>query len=339
MRARHDVVQVLLSPRIGGAETLAATLEAEFTALGLRTCTMYLDPPSGPRSRLVRVLRLFVALRRRRPAAVLAHSALPNIYARLAAPRRSAVVAVMHGGDDFTNRLLRWAERVLRLRTTAVVTVNETQRTLYRRRFGRRVSVVRIPNAISPLMAPPDSARPAAAVAATVSRVVPQKQPEFWASVTAAAAVALPSLRFDWWGPLGDEPAVAAAQQAVASSANAAFRGPTGDPVAAYAAADVLFHPSGAEAQSIGLLEAAACGLPIVCSEAVGATLDERVPRETFADGDVAGAVAALQRTLQGWPHAAQRAHGVAQTIRTDYSARACALRYLAVLGVEARHG
>lgn len=332
---RVDVVQVLLSPRIGGAESLAATLQAEWRRMGLRAETVYLDPEVGTRSPGARVRHLRAELRRRSPRALLAHSALPNAYARMVAPAGIAVCTVMHGGDDFTDRKLRYAERVLRLRTTAVVTVNESQRQQYRARFGRRVPVERIPNAISSDMSPRTGIRAEPTSAVTVARVVQQKQPEFWAAVADAAATELPGLRFDWWGPLGDEPEVARARARVEAVPSATFRGSTAEPDRAYAAADLLFHPSRAEAQSIGLLEAAATGLPIVCSEPVGRTLDARVPRAEFADGDVADAIRALRTVLDDWDRTARAALDAAPSILRDYSAAACAARYLAVLGLE----
>ena len=67
--------------------------------------------------------------------------------------------------------------------------------------------------------------------------------------------------------------------------------GPQPDPLPCYAAADVLVHPSASESWSLVLLEAAACGLPVVT------TLDNSLARE-LADQGAALQVGATPRDI-----------------------------------------
>lgn len=324
------IVQVLLDDRIGGAERLAATLAQEWVQLGDVTSVVLLDPEGepakGPRAR---VLRLRTALRAEKADLVVAHSALPNLYARVAAPIGTPVVAVLHSAqDDFAERGLRAAERVLHRRGT-VVAVSDEQREVYRRRFPA-AHIETIPNGITPEL-PRRSARSVDAAGplhvVTVSRVAEQKRPELWQRIAAEATGE--HLLFEWFGPALDNKAVALVARHRADGAPGRFMGPTDDVGRVLAGADVLLHTSSREASSIGLMEAAAVGLPILCSASVESTLPKGLAWAVFDDAE--GAASALRRLSVDYRLAEEHAEQWRETIRETASARRCAEAYRAL--------
>lgn len=83
-----------------------------------------------------------------------------------------------------------------------------------------------------------------------------------------AAAASLP-YRFVWFGPYDEGVHASSAVQAATADppANVTFTGWVDDIRGAYAAIDVYLFPSHAENQGIAVLEAMACGLPVVLSD------------------------------------------------------------------------
>lgn len=327
------LLQVLLSPRIGGAEALARDLGAALERRGVVVATAYLDPPGSTGSRTTRLRRLRRELRGFRPTAVVAHSALPNLYARVAAPRGIPVVTVLHSaGDDFVFLSLRLAERLLRRRTAAVVAVSPAQARRYDARFGAgRVARI-IPNGIPadvPRRLPGGPAQPPSIV--TVARVAVQKDPDLWLDVVRGFGAERAD--FAWWGPQDDEALAARLSAALAgSAASAVLAGPTAQPLAVLTAADVLFHPSSLEAHSIALLEAAAVGIPVVCAEAVDASYAGGIAAATFPGGDAAAARAALDAVLADYPSVSAEAARRAVDVRSDHSIERVADEYVDLL-------
>jgi glycosyltransferase involved in cell wall biosynthesis len=110
------------------------------------------------------------------------------------------------------------------------------------------------------------------------------------------------------------------------------FHGPTDDVAAVINHSDLFFHTADREAHSVALLEAASVGLPIVCSEAVAATLPAGLPFGRFETGDVDSAVQALMRASREWDDAVRHAVQARDFVRSAYSMRKCADAYLELL-------
>lgn len=301
------IVQVLLSDRIGGAEALAATLQSAWEARpGYETTTIYLDE-GPPTSRWARLASLRRRLRKIRPDIVIAHSAIPNMYSRLAKVRGVPVVCVLHSAsDDFASFPRRWSERLLRKRTGAVIAVSEQQARGYMRRFGGKGARVRvIPNGLPGSWTHKVAPSPQPRTVVTLGRVVDQKRPDLWLEIAEIAAERLPELTFEWWGPIVNDGEPEAMRLLAASKAesNVVYRGVTDMPNAVLCNADVFLHTSQREAHSIALLEAAAVGLPIVHSAEVVPS-SERGFNIRFAAADANAAVSALATIIREWPKA-----------------------------------
>jgi glycosyltransferase involved in cell wall biosynthesis len=197
------ILQLLLRPQIGGAETLAAALATEWERLGHTCVVAYLDPPGEPVGRISRASRLRRTIREIRPDLVVSHSALPNLYASLVTPRRTPLLTVLHSAtDDFASRLLRAAEARSRSRARIVIAVSRKQVDEYASHFPDRARPVLIPNGISDdlprKVARPD--RPTRVI--TMARVASQKEPELWLEVVDAFSSIDPDLSFSWAGPI-----------------------------------------------------------------------------------------------------------------------------------------
>jgi len=332
------ILQLLLRPQIGGAETLVASLAAEWSRLGHTSELAYLDPDSASTGKLARGRRLRRVIREIDPDLVVSHSALPNLYSAIVTPRRTPLLSVLHSAtDDFASRLLRTAEATSRSRARTVVAVSRKQVEEYVAHFPRRARPVLIPNGISDdLPRRVDRAAPPTRVI-TMARVASQKEPELWLDVVDGSASLHPELRFSWRGPiLRTDPRVMRFWADVeARGLEHLLPGPSDDVGADLAAADIYFHPSSREAHSIGVLEAAAVGLPVVCSEDVAATLPDGVASATFPSRDQAAAIAALASVVRDHPAAARRASALSERIRTDFSIAETARAYLSTAGLD----
>ncbi|MFF1881322.1 glycosyltransferase family 4 protein [Pseudarthrobacter sp. NPDC058196] len=328
------ITQVLLSPRIGGAEALAASLESHWTAVDVSVSTVFLDEDTdSPRSRLKRISLLRRKLREQRPDIVLAHSAIPNIYARLAAPLPTPVITVLHSAsDDFAARRARILERILLVRTAHVVAVSAWQQQKYIEYFGFADRVSIIPNGIRSDIRHRAQAREVPRSLVTVARIANQKNPSLWASVAELLHARNSPLSLTWWGPLpasADLRDLMAAFASVPSSGR--FAGPTADVPWALETADAMFHPADREAHSIGVLEAAAAGLPIVCSRAVAATLAPGVVTVPYEDAEPKSAVDAILHLCDNWEELATAAVRGASEIAKEFSIQSCAQRYISL--------
>lgn len=326
------ILQVLLSPRIGGAEALVDSLHREWSSGGLTCETYYLDSSTRQASgRLRRTLDLSRRIKEFRPDVVVSHSALPNLYSRVAAPKVVPRVVVLHSAtDDFRARPLRWAERLLRNRTSAVVGVSGPQIDQYLAHFGSAVPTLLIPNGIRPDALPRSDFQLRPVVAATVARVARQKNPHLWVKTVQLLADRRPELNFEWWGPPSLETGLSDvfSQEALEGS-KGTYQGPTSDPISVLSASDFLFHTADREAHSIGILEAAAVGLPVVCSQTVAATLPRSVVAIPFEDGSAESALSAIEVLLSGWEEYARSAVQKAAPILDEFSISNCAQKYV----------
>jgi glycosyltransferase involved in cell wall biosynthesis len=325
------IVQVLLSPRIGGAETLAAGLAIEWATRGVSSEVVYLDDDDKKNPRHVRVRRLRKSLRSMRPDVVVAHSALPNLYARLAAPRHIPIVVVLHSaGDDFDSLVMRSVERLLRARTRAVVGVSQAQLDQYTNRFGFKVPTSVIANGVRPDLPFKERHATTPRSVVTVARVALQKNPMLWIQTANDPAMRAAGLAFDWWGPVAPASEFEAlVSEHAETGREGRFMGPTDNPGDILISADIYFHPSSMEAHSIGLLEAASVGLPIVCSFEVAQTVPAGTASAIFGGPDDVSATAAILNVINGWDqHTADRAE-IAASTREQYGMRACSDEYL----------
>ena len=331
-----DVLQILLSPRIGGAETLVAMLEREWTAAGISNVTIYLDEESFREgSRWGRLQTLRRAIAKHHPRAVLSHSAIPNVYARLAAPRGVPIITVLHTAtDDYASVPLRIAESVLRARTSAVVAVSDRQAQIYRSHFNDRVPVHVIQTGLSPTITQKKAISAVPTLVVTVARIAQQKNPSFWIDVVSRAQQELPGLKFQWWGPAAHEDGIESTVAKSAELSNAEFCGPVSDPADILKSADILLHTSSREAPGIALIEAAGSGTPVLCSDQVSGTLPLIVPRIEFADLDLDSCLASLRRVVQSWDVVAKDARAAAPKVLKAFSSRTSASAYLAVMGL-----
>lgn len=326
------ILQVLLSPRIGGAEALADSLDTEWSSNGLTCKTHYLDADNRQRhSRLGRIVSLSRSINEFRPDIVVSHSALPNLYARLVTPWGIPVVAVLHSAtDDFAGGPIRWAEHLLRRRTAAIVGVSLGQVDQYVAHFGSRIPTPLIPNGIRRDALPKKGFQNIPTTAVTVARVAPQKNPHLWVEAVQLLAAEKPGLTLEWWGPLSMDGSLHDVfSQAALEGTQGAYLGATSDPVAVLKASDFLFHTADREAHSIGILEAAAVGLPVVCSETVAATLPSTVVAVPFTDGSAESAVEAIKSVYDGWPKWADNSLGGAPGVIEEFSISRCALKYV----------
>lgn len=330
------ILQVLLSPRIGGAETLTDSLTTEWTRNGTICMTHYLDAAtSATRSRSERLKRLQKTISDWQPDILVSHSALPNVYSRLAAPLNLPVVTVLHSAnDDFVSGPLRWAEYLLRLRTTAVVAVSQQQAQQYLAHFGTRVPMRVIPNGIRDDARPKKRYADVPANAITVARVASQKNPKLWLETAKLLAETGSTLKLGWWGPqeVDDGLADVFTQRSLTETVGA-YHGATEDPIGVLSSGDLLFHPADREAHSIGILEAAAVGLPIVCSDTVAMGLPKTVEAVSFESGVPESAAKALKMVCDNWRFYAERALLAAPAVGMDFSIDKCSSQYIGLFG------
>lgn len=337
---RVRVVQVLLSPRIGGAESLVSSLEACWSGTDVQTSTLYLDESvSAPRNRVARITHLAAELRRRRPDVIIAHSAIPNIYARIAAPVGIPVVTVLHSaGDDFKGLTMRVVERLLSLRTAYIVAVSQAQMDRYLQHFRLTKRIAVIPNGIRSDIRSKTKSTAKLATLVTVARVADQKNPTLWTEVIDHLHKDEPNLRFAWWGPVSSDPNIQAlVDEFTSKPSTGRFAGPTTDPCAILEDADALFHPADREAHSIGILEAAAAGLPVLCTEGVAATLPSAIVALPFEGGNAESALRSIRELAEGWQSYSSRAIAAAAGVKDAFSIEKCADQYLQVIGVVRR--
>lgn len=322
------ILQVLLSPRIGGAESAANSLASVWREEGHEVFIAYLDSRGVAPLRRLRHLRQEVHVLR--PDVVVSHSALPSIYSRLAVSTSVApVVCVLHSAArDLDDVKLRFAEIFLRHRAAAVVAVSAAQVVEYQSHFPRE-QVDLVPNGVGEEFSPSDVS-PETFCVVSVGRVARQKDPYTWAGIASQASADDPRLHFEWVGPTGVDSEYERLERVYQPDEGPVrFVGPTDDVASALRRARVMLHTAEREAHSVALLEAAASGLPIVCTEEVGRGLPDWIVREEFTAGDVEGGLAALRRVVTDVDSFSGRARMTAPRVFEEFGVRACARRYV----------
>ena len=205
------IIQVLLDPRIGGAEGVAEMLDAEWRSSGIDTEIAYLDPVAYQRTnRASRLRRLRGAITQFNPDVVLSHTELPSIYTRLCAPLSLAVVPVLHSGANFvTSPSRRLLEKTLLRRTAGIIAVGRAQQDSFLTATGWAGSIEVIPNPIRSDIEfrTPRHSRLNDSVVGNIARIVDSKDPFFWCDVADESFHSGLNLDFTWWGPVGESEA------------------------------------------------------------------------------------------------------------------------------------
>lgn len=332
------VVQLLLREQTGGMESVAATLEAQWSAAGRESVRVYLDPSGTDRHPMARLRRLERKFRAIGPDVVLAHSALPMMYARLTARVRPPVVGVLHSGaDDYAeSRKLLIGEWALRWRTAGIVSVSARTADVYRSHFGSVVGISVIPNPVSvgPWRA---SGRAAPGVRlAIVGRIVPSKRIEIGLDALAMLQRDVPDCELSIIGPAVDASYAESLRRRAAAAdlrpGSVKFVGDVRDVPKRLTQQTALWHPSEHEAFALVVHEAASVGIPVVVSSAVRASLLDAVPAVSFRAGqptDLYRATRELLGSLRTRQLAAIEASG---NLRQDLDPARISDRYWEVL-------
>ncbi|MEX5306086.1 glycosyltransferase family 4 protein [Kocuria sp. CPCC 205258] len=305
------ILQFLLSPRIGGAETLAKSLQSEWAKTGIESEIAYVDPSNGTGFKYYsRPRHIRSAYNRCSPNVVVTHSAIPNAYCRLALPRSVPIVPVMHSAaGDFDFRSLRTAEYFLQYwRNDHVVAVSSQLKAQYVNLFGDRTPVHLIQNGIadpgyfpSPNLGAPNLV--------TLARVTSAKNPWLWHEVANHFASIDSQATFDWIGPMDHDPEI----QAIADSINTSdhrgrLLGGAPDGASLLRKYNIYFHPSDREAHSLSILEAVMTGLPVVCSDTVANSVGIDLVSETFDVGNPTSAIRAVTSAIEKYASHVERA-------------------------------
>jgi glycosyltransferase involved in cell wall biosynthesis len=229
--------------------------------------------PGRPSLHALRGVRRHIV--RCRPALVHTHLGDADLLGGVAARSLGVpVISTIHGMRWQTRDA--WRRRLVGLCADRVIAVSESARQEYLRRgWGREHQVVTIPNG-SDLVAEPGQGAAVRRelgllhddlVVAMVSALRPEKGHDVALAAVAALRERWPRLRLLIVGEGDLEPELAAAARA--SAGTVVMAGLRADVMRVLDAADVLLHPSRADAYPTTLLEAMAASVPIVAS-AVG---------------------------------------------------------------------
>lgn len=323
------MAQILLSERVGGAETLASELASEWAKSGVDSKTIYLDPTGIKVSRWSRLTQLRKSLSDLEPVVVLAHSFIPSVYARLVWGLRKNVHVVLHsGGDDYARKNAKAAERILQPLGRSVIAVGEKPAEIYKKHFPRVRDLTVIPNGVSTLFnaRSKPSIHPRKIV--TIARVDPVKRPDIWEEVSFLLAEHFPDMEFEWWGPLSGTPEL---DNKVLNprSSNAKYMGSSDNVPHVLSQCDILLHTSDYEASGLALLEAAASGIPVVYADSVAPPSDGPIWDWAFSVGSAAECAKTLRELIANWATSSKVAIEYAQERRADLTIERTAQRYL----------
>lgn len=301
------ISQLLLRDSQGGAETLAISLDECFRERGHSSRLTFLDTDANvTSSRLVRLISLRRRLKQSTPDVVIAHSALPSIYARLATFNLPIkVICVLHSArDDFQDATLAFAE--LFLVPAAVVAVSQTQYENYRKRFPKRESKLHlIPNGIGVSFLPAPRP-PSASQFICVSRIAEQKDILTLIRGFSTYVRSHPSARLTILGEWNDDAYSRQVFELADAEPAISFLGRVTDVAHALTQADILIHAAIAEAHSLALAEAQAVALPAVVANYAGYNPPEGVI--TFEPGNESDLVRALKEAVDKYADLTKKA-------------------------------
>jgi L-malate glycosyltransferase len=335
------MLQLTLHDGQGGMETLAAALDSRLPQLGIQVETVALDSGSGRPTPVGRMTRLAGAIKATSPQIILAHSTIPNAYARVV-KRGTPVVTVLHSAsDEWLDPKVRAAERILSRRTIQVVTVSDFKRQEYVAHFPRmRTRVVVIPNGVALRTVTPRGNSESFRLL-YAARINPQKDLE--TLIRATAMLQDSGMKFEL--KVAGTPEDAAYWSRISAMIAAdglrevTILGPRDDVPELMAQADLLVHPSRAEAHSLTLMEAAVYGLPSIVTDDVKKTLDGRAVALSFRSGSASDLAKTILHARQILPKLHLRASRAAEELRDAYSMESVSERYSRLLRASlARH-
>lgn len=249
----------------------------------VRHAELQLQRAVSPRKDLLAVRRLAQIERVVKPDLIHAHSSKAGAVARAwrALHSRTPVLYTPHGysfaghfSSNFERRGYREAERAMSPLSSRVIAVCDAE-ALIARSIGRADRVRVVHNGIDPIADGPVDKRvlelaQRGPIMCAVTLLRPGKGLE---TLIDAMPATLEGCRRAQVVIVGDGPDMSALARKAADrgvSEAVHFLGPTTDPVSVMRAADLLVHPSWAEAFPYVILEAMSVGLPIVASDVGG---------------------------------------------------------------------
>lgn len=260
----------------------------------LRRAGVQIISPIESWGRFGRLASYFNAVREFRPDAAFGHSLIPAAYGRLAltiAGSHAPFFKVLHSGsDDYQSIRVRWVERMLQLRTDAIITVAPAAAESYRHHFKDTPPIVHVSNGVNLDLIRAQLAgrskfkttlglRDQSRLLLQVGRISPVKNQRLTLAALAPLLASDPSVQL-WFVGIDEDgaycDALAADISALGLNDQIRALGPRTDIPALLAAADAYLMPSSYEAQGIAFLEAMASGVPIIASD---------IPAFAFARG------------------------------------------------------
>lgn len=313
------ILQLVLAPRLSGAEMLVKGIAIGHRATGHAVCVASLLPaeddfagaarelaehdvacmfPSRRHEHLARLVFLMRAIRRFAPDIIFAHATIPALYAR-ALPCSAPIVFVMHSGvNDFAdNRWLLRAERRLSRRARAVIGVSPRNVDQYAATVGPHPALYVVPNGVDVerFRRTADAARSARSSDALstpdvqwivqIGRYVPEKGQLDTVRAFQKLLAHEPGARLYLCGVIDDRAyhrQVVALVDELGLASQVSVEGPNSDVPELLGRAAVFAMPSRCEAHSIGFIEALASGVPIVAN-----TIDAFGFAQTFPGVDL----------------------------------------------------
>lgn len=339
------ILQLVLAPRLSGAEMLVKGIAIGHRAIGHAVCVASLLPaeddfadaarelaehdvdcvfPLRRHEHLARLVFLYRAVRRFAPDIVFAHSTIPALYAR-ALPCAVPIVFVMHSGmNDFTeNRWLLLAERRLSRRARAVIGVSPRNIDQYAATIGPHPASFVVPNGVDVerFRRTGNGAESAGAGPTSheqwivqIGRYMPEKGQLDTVRAFREVLAHAPSTRLHLCGVIEDRAyhrQVVALADELGIAPQVRIDGPSMDVPGLLARAAVFAMPSRFEAHSIGFLEALASGVPIVANAIDAFEFARAYPSVALVDTtDVARFASALAGAL-AQPRSMRALHGM----------------------------